>query len=173
MGVSEKNNFNRVALMIALSFAVGFVVATGAYFSIFCEDCIKIQSMTQKQDSPTAKCDNDLRCIEPIVYSTDSTIASEIGYKKVEFLKKLVDNPIIQNALKSSNQKDSKMKEDIRNQIYDMREKDWTTSEQPTPFMNSIIDNDIATFLRNNLVGHRCSYPTHTRLVGWPRGAKP
>ncbi len=152
MGVSEKNNFNRVALMIALSFAVGFVVATGAYFSIFCEDCIKIQSMTQKQDSPTAKCDNDLRCIEPIVYSTDSTIASEIGYKKVEFLKKLVDNPIIQNALKSSNQKDSKMKEDIRNQIYDMREKDWTTSEQPTPFMNSIIDNDIANFLRDNLV---------------------
>ena len=152
MGVSEKNNFNRVALMIAISFAVGFGVATGAYFSIFCEDCIKVQSTTQKQDSSTAKCDNDLRCIDPKIIIINTTIATEIGHEKVKFLQELVSEPIIQNALKSSNQKASKMKEDIRNQIYDMREKDWITSEQPTPFMNSIIDNDIANFLRDNLV---------------------
>jgi len=152
MGVSEKNNFNRVALVIVLSLVVGIGVATGAYFLIICEDCIKVQSTTQKQDSSTAKCDNDSRCIIANVTGSNSTIASEIGYEKVEFLKKLVDKPIIQNALKSSNQKDSKMKEDIRNQIYNLREKEWTTSEQPTPFMDSIIDNDIADFLRDNLV---------------------
>ncbi len=152
MGVSEKNNFNRVAVVIVLSLVVGIGVATGAYFLIICEDCIKVQSTTQKQDSSTAKCENDPRCIIANVTGPDTTIASEIGYEKVKFLQELVSESIIQNALKSSNQKDSKMKEDIRNQIYNLREKEWITSEQPTPFMNSIIDNDVADFLRDNLV---------------------
>jgi len=152
MGVSEKNNFNRVALVIVLSLVVGIGVATGAYFLIICEDCIKVQSTTQKQDSSTAKCENDDRCIDPTIIIINTTIATEIGHEKVKFLQELVSEPIIQNALKESNEKDSKMKEDIRNQIYNLREKEWTTSEQPTPFMNSIIDNDVADFLRDNLV---------------------
>jgi len=156
MGVSKNNNFNRVAILIALSFAVGFGVATGAYFSIFCEDCITVQPKTTEKD-PTTKCLDDPRCIFPLPCEEtdscpDSTIASKIGHEKVKFLQELVNTTIIQNALKSSNEKDSKMKEDIRNQIYDLREKEWTRSLQPTPFMNSIIDNDVADFLRNNLV---------------------
>jgi len=152
MGTSKNNNFNRAAILIALSFAVGFGVATGAYFSIFCEDCVSIQPKTSDEISPELICQNDLRCIIPNSTIINVTIASEIGYEKVEFLQDLVKDPIIQNALKSSNKKDSKMKEDIRNLIYVLREKEWTRSLQPTPFMNFIIGNDIADFLRDNLV---------------------
>jgi len=149
---NKKNNFNRAALLIALSFAVGFGVATGAYFSIFCEDCVTVPTKNSEED-PKIKCLNDPRCIiPPPDDDIDTTIASKIGHEKVKFLKELVNDPIIQNALKISNEKDSKMKEDIRNQIYNLRETEWTRSLQPTPFMNSIIDNDIADFLRDNLV---------------------
>jgi len=150
---NKKNNFNRTALLIALSFAVGFGLATGAYFSIFCEDCVTVQPKTSDKTSPELICQNDTRCIIPnstIIINT--TIASKIGFEKVKFLQELVNNPIIQNAVKNSNQKDSKMKEDIRNQIYNLRETEWTRSLQPTPFMNSIIENDIADFLRDKLV---------------------
>jgi len=152
MGTTKNNNFNRTSILIALSFAVGFGVATGAYFSIFCEDCVLVPTKYPDED-PRVKCLNDPRCIiPPPDTETDTTIASDIGFEKVKFLKELVNNPIIQNALKISNEKDSKMKEDIRNQIYVLREKEWTRILEPTPFMNSIIENDIADFLRENLV---------------------
>ena len=113
MVISKNNNFNRSTLLIALSFAVGFGVATGAYFTIFCEECVSVLPKPSKEDP----CTNDPRCIVPITNDVDTTIASKIGHEKVKFLHDLVAKPIIQNALKSSNQKDSKMKEDIRNQI--------------------------------------------------------
>jgi hypothetical protein len=147
---TNKNNSNRVALIIALSFAVGFGVATGAYFMIFCEDCIVIQS--NPLNPGPDPCQNDPSCIDPDYNSTDTTIASEIGKEKVQFLHDLVNEPIIQNALKISNKKDSQMGEDIRTQIYVQREKIWTTAIQPTPFMNSIFENDVADFLRDNHV---------------------
>jgi hypothetical protein len=148
---TKNNNFNRTAIFIALSFAVGFGVATGAYFSIFYDDYVSVPEKYPGED-PTVKCANDPRCIEPKTDFTNTTIASKIGFEKVKFLEELVNDPIIQNALKISNEKDSKMKEDIRNQIYNMRETEWTRSLQPTPFMNSIINNDVADFLRDSLV---------------------
>ena len=36
----EKINFQKIAPIIALSFAIGFGVATGAYFLVFCPDCL-------------------------------------------------------------------------------------------------------------------------------------
>ena len=147
---TNKNNSNRVALIIALSFAVGFGAATGAYLMIFCEDCIVIQS--NPLNPGPDQCQNDPSCIDPDYNSTDTTIASEIGKEKIQFLHDLVNEPIIQNALKSSNQKDSQMGEDIRTQIYVQREKIWTTAIQPTPFMNSVFENDVADFLRDNHV---------------------
>ncbi len=150
MEISNKKNSNRVALIIALSFAVGFGAATGAYLIIFCEDCFKNPS--DKPPGPEFKCKNDPSCIDPKMSIINSTIASRIGHEKVTFLNELVKKPIIQNALKTSNQKDSEMGEDIRNQIYVQREKTWTTSINPTPFMMSIFENDVADFLRENHV---------------------
>jgi len=151
MEISNKKNSNRVALIIALSFAIGFGAATGVYLIIFCEDCIEIQSKTSKPD-PEFKCKNDPSCIDPEITIINSTIASRIGLEKITFLNELVNEPIIQNALKTSNYKDSEMDEDIRNQIYVQREKTWTTSINPTPFMMSIFENDVADFLRENHV---------------------
>jgi len=150
MEISNKKISNRVALIIALSFAVGFGAATGAYLIIFCEDCFK--NPGDEPLSPESKCKNDPSCIDPEITKINSTIASRIGHEKVTFLNELVKKPIIQNALKTSNQKDSEMDEDIRNQIYVQREKTWTTSIIPTPFMMSIFENDVADFLRENHV---------------------
>jgi len=149
MGITNKNNSNRVALIIALSFAAGFGVATGA-FLIACEDCIAIQSNPPNPGSD--KCQNDPSCIDPYIITRNTTIASKIGIEKLQFLHDLVKDPIIQNALKSSNQKASQMDEDIRTQIYVQREKTWTTAIQPTPFMNSVFENNVADFLRDNHV---------------------
>ena len=44
------------------------------------------------------------------------------------------------------------MSEDIRIQIYLQREKEWTQAVEPTPFMLSIINNDISDSLRDDLV---------------------
>jgi len=150
MGMTNKNNSNRMALIIALSFAVGFGAATGAYFLIFCEDCFAIQF--NPSNPGLDKCQNDPTCIKANYTDVDTTIASKIGKEKVQFLHDLVKEPIIQNALKSSNLKDSKMDEDIRTQIFVQREKTWTAAIQPTPFMNSVFENDVADFLRDNHV---------------------
>jgi len=150
MGNSEKNNSSRVTLIIALSL-IGFVVAIGTFLLISCEECISIQSLTQK-DHAEKKCQEDSRCIEKTDSIVNTTIATSVGFEKVVFLEGLVREPIIQNALKNSNQKNSKMNEDIRNQIFFQREKTWTSSLIATPFMTSIIENDIADFLRDNHV---------------------
>ena len=151
MVISNKKKSNRVALLIVLSFAAAFGVATGAYFFILCDECLG--SDGGEPPSPEEKCDeNPTPCIDVDVTVVNSTIASEIGFEKVAFLEKLVKEPIIQNALKISNQKAEDMDEDIRNQINVMNEKTWTESINPTPFMMSIFENDVADFLRDNHV---------------------
>ena len=151
MEISNKKKSNRVALLIVLSFAAGFGVATGAYFFILCENCV--DSVGGGTLSPEEKCEeNKTPCIDEGVIVVNSTIASKIGHEKVKVLEKLVKESIIQNALKISNQKATDMDEDIRNQINVMREKTWTTSINPTPFMMSIFKNDVADFLRDNHV---------------------
>jgi hypothetical protein len=151
MEISNKKKSNRVALLIVLSFAAGFGAATGAYFFILCEECFDPDG--GETLSTEEKCEKSLTiCINATKSTFNSTIASKIGHEKVKFLEKLVKKPIIQNALKDSNQKNKKMDEDIRNQINVMREKTWTTSINPTPFMMSIFGNDVADFLRENHV---------------------
>ena len=145
---SNKKKSSRLALIITLSFAIGFGAATGAYFVIFCgEDC-------KPSPPPLSVCnpEEDPSCIDPLDITTNTTIASKIGKEKVAFLTELVKKPIIQNALKDSNLKDSEMAEDIRTQIYVQREKTWTMSLNPTPFMMSIFNNNVADFLKENHV---------------------
>jgi len=151
MGFSKKNYSSRAALIIILSL-VGFVVAIGTFLLISCEECISIQSLAQKKDLAEKKCIDDPRCIEGTHSIVNTTIATKVGKEKVKFLQGLVREPIIQNVLKISNQQNSEMNEDIRNQIFSQREKTWTSSLEPTPFMTSIIENDIADFLRDNHV---------------------
>ena len=151
MVISNKKKSNRVALLIVFSFAAGFGVATGAYFFILCDECFGPDG--GETLGPEEKCEESLTtCINVTKSTVNSTIASTIGFEKVAFLEKLVNEPIIQNALKISNQKNEEMDEDIRNQINVMREKTWTTSINPTPFMMSIFENDVADFLRDNHV---------------------
>jgi hypothetical protein len=151
MEISNIKKSNRVALLIVLSFAAGFGAATGAYFFILCEECFDPDG--GETLSPKEKCEESLTtCINATISASNSTIASEIGFEKVAFLEKLVQEPIIQNALKISNQKNEEMDEGIRNQINVMREKTWTTSINPTPFMMSIFENDVADFLRDKHV---------------------
>lgn len=148
---NKNSGSNHIALAVVLSFVIGFGIATGAYFVIFCQDCITPE--TQNLDIPQDKCANDPRCIRQIPEDSGiEAIVTPVGEEKSRVLQELVRDPIIQNALKSANQKDSKMSDDIRAQIYFQREKEWTSSLTNTPFMNSIIENDVSDFLRDNLV---------------------
>jgi len=150
-GTKEKINYQRVAPLLALTFAVGFGVATGAYFFIFCEDCFTIPTVDEKL-AFEERCDNDTRCIILPPEIDETKNFTKIGKYKVAFLQELVREPIIQEALKKSIEKDEKMDSDIRTQIKSQREKEWTSSTESTPFMLSIINNDISDFLREKLV---------------------
>ena len=146
-----KIDFQRVAPIIAISFAVGFGVATGAYFFIFCDDCFALPLTDAVGLSPEKKCEDDSRCIPepPIIPDPD---ISEKGFHKISLIQQIVDDPIIQQALKESNEEFDKMSPSLRENILAQREKQWTTAQVASPFMRSIIYNDISDFLRNNLV---------------------
>jgi len=150
-GKKEKINYSRVAPLLALMFVVGFGVATGAYFFIFCQDCFTIATVDEKL-AFEEKCDNDPRCIATPPSVDETKNFTDIGKFKVAFLQELVRKPIIQEVLAKSIEKDEKMDSDIRAQIKVQREKEWISSTEPTPFMLSIINNDISDFLRDNLV---------------------
>jgi len=150
---NSKNNFNHTSLAIVLSFVIGFGIATIIYFVIFYDEDFTSEIVIHEQVPLKDKCSNDSRCV--MINSTDTgieNITTPIGEEKSQLLQDLVRNSIIQNALKNANEKDSKMSDDIRAQIYVQREKEWTSSQKITPFMNSIIDNDVSDFLRDNLV---------------------
>jgi len=146
-----KIDFQRIAPIIALSFAVGFGVATGAYFFIFCDDCFTPLSIGSVSLPPDMKCDGDLRCIldPPSLPPPTFTL---IGLSKIDKITEIVNDTIIQQALIESNEEFNKMSPSVREDIIAQREKEWTTAPEPTPFMLSIINNDIADFLRENLV---------------------
>ncbi|MFB5645785.1 MAG: hypothetical protein ACE5R3_04200 [Nitrosopumilaceae archaeon] len=148
---AEKINFQKVAPFIALSFAVGFGVATGAYFFIFCDDCFTLPTISSTGLTPEEKCDGDSRCILAPPIEPEPEI-SAIGMEKISQIEKIVTNPIIQMALKESNNEFSQMSPNVREQIVAQREKEWALAPSATPFMLSIINNDVADFLRNNLV---------------------
>jgi len=147
----EKIDFQRIAPIIAISFAIGFGVATGAYFFIFCDDCFTLPLTDAVGLPPDKKCEDDFRCIPepPIIEDPD---ISEKGFHKISLIQQIVDDPIIQQALKESNEEFDKMSPSVRENIIAQREKEWTTAQVPTPFMRSIIYNDISDFLRTKLV---------------------
>ncbi len=142
---SIKKNSNNLALIILVPVVIGLGTTAGIIVIICGESCAP---------PPPPSCDPniDSSCIDPTNPNFDSTIASKIGKEKVKHLTNLVKEPIIQNALKSSNEKDGDMDEDIRAQIYAQREKTWISSKNPTPFMMSILENDVADLLRENHV---------------------
>ena len=149
---TKKINLHNLAPYIAISFAVGFVISGIVFFVIFCEDCEKLY-VENKSQTIEEKCLNDQRCI--VIDSTDSSregIVTPIGKEKTKLLQILVKDPIIQQALKESNDKNSRMSEDIRIQIFLQREKEWISTQEIKPFMHSIINNDVSNFLRDNLV---------------------
>ena len=149
MSKNKNGNSNCIAIAVVLSFAIGFGIATVAYFALFCDNCLESEPQTNSQE----KCTDDPRCIrQPTVDGRMEAISTPIGEEKSKLLQELVRHPIIQDALKISNQQDSKMSDDIRAQIYFQREKEWTSSLENTPFMNSVIDNEVSEFLRDNLV---------------------
>jgi len=148
-----KNNFQKIAPLIAISFAVGFSIAGVAFLIIFCEECFIPEPEITYFDDIDPKCPNDPRCLpKPDIESIKLKIVTPIGIEKATKLKQLVNETIIQQVLKKSNDKDSKMSNDIRTQIYILLEKEWTTSPEITSFMNSTINNDVSDFLRDNLV---------------------
>ena len=151
MSNNKNNNSNCIALAVVLSFAIGFGIATAAYFVVFCEGCL--ESEPEAQTNFQVKCIEDSRCIQQQISDGDmEAIGTLVGEEKSRLLQELVRHPTIQNALKISNEQDSSMSDDIRAQIYFQREKEWTSSLENTAFMNSIIQNDVSDFLRENLV---------------------
>ena len=144
------NNFqfqeNKISILMIILVIVGAGIAVGGYFAFFCEYC-----GPEKDSRIQGICENDPDCKFPDeVESATNVILTEIGKEKLKILKNMVSEPIIQNALKNSNQQDGEMSEDIRNQIYLQREKEWVRAQKNTPFMESIINNDVAEFLRNH-----------------------
>lgn len=147
----KANNFQRMAPFIAISFAVGFGIASLASFAFLCEDCLEIEPISDAQ-SIEEKCQIK-ECLK-IGNLTDvkKPIFTLIGQEKEEKLREIVNDSVIQQVLKRSNERDSEMSEDIRIQIYLQREKEWTQAVESTPFMLSIINNDLADSLRDDLV---------------------
>lgn len=150
-GQNEKINYQRIAPIIAISFAIGFGAATGAYFFIFCENCFVFALVNSANLSPEEKCKDDSRCILEPAIPPDPEI-SEKGEYKIALIEQIVDNPIIQQALIESNEDLGKMSDSVRDDIIAQREKTWTTAPESTPFMRTIIENDVSDFLRSNLV---------------------
>ena len=73
------------------------------------------------------------------------------GWYKVSVILKIVNDPIIQEALKKSNKEFSQMSSESLQKWRNDKEKEWVTAREPTPFMRSIIYNNIAEFLREQI----------------------
>ena len=142
-------------IVILFASVIGIGVSIFVY-SLSCDNCQSpISKFLWPEDSPEKICKTDPRCDLPKI--NDLAVYRNFtgkGKEKVLFLEQLVKDPIIQNALKHSNEKEGKMSEEIRIQIYIQREKEWTTAKDLTPLMKSIIYNKVSDFLRNNLVTH-------------------
>ena len=148
-GEIQKINFPRIAPFIVILFIVGFVIASIVFF---CEECFVIEPQPDNLMIDEI-CSKDPRCLpKGNVTDVKKPIYTLIGKEKAKKLEELVQDPMIQQVLKRSNEKDSKMSEDIRIQIYLQREKEWIKALEPTPFMFSIINNDVADFLRDGLI---------------------
>ena len=149
---SQKENYPKIAAIIVVAFSAGFGVATGAYFFVFCIECPPLEPLTlDVQLSPDQKCQGDPKCIPWPDVPPPPTV-SEKGLAKIAEVQRIVNDPVIQEALKKSNQEFGDMSSTVRDQIIAQRELEWTTANEETPFMRSIIYNEISDFLNGNLV---------------------
>lgn len=140
-------------LVIVLAAIIGIGVSIFVY-AISCDGCqFDFPIVTAIKPTPEKICTSDPTCIPPKRGNAPpGRNFTDVGLKKVRALEELVRTPAIQNALKHSNEKDSKMSEEIRIQIYIQREKEWINSKELTPLMKSVIYNQVSDFLRDNLI---------------------
>jgi hypothetical protein len=151
--MTNTGNIRNTVIIISLVATIGFGLSLTAFF-IICENCKTLEEIFfDKKVSVEAICSNDPSCrpLEDVV-AVDTRNFTSIGQEKVRLLQELVREPTIQKALKESNAKESQISDDIRIQIYIQREKEWANSKELTPFMKSIIHNDVSDFLRDNLL---------------------
>lgn len=143
---TKNNSSNRGKIVLA--FVAGFILAM-AVFVFWNYEWFNPPTPFSSEEI-CAK--NQTPCLNPSKIFYNATIASPIGLTKADFLQKMVQDPLIQEVVKESNYQDSQMEPDIRTQIFVQREKTWTTATKPTPFMESITNNTISKFLKDNHV---------------------
>lgn len=125
--------------LVAIAFVAGFGIAS-AIFLI--EPLLWITPV-----SLVDKCPNRDDCIPDIDIIIEREL-TEVGRFKNDLASEIAHDPIIIDALEKSNKEFSLMSPEIRSNILAQREQEWTSVDQSTPFMDSIINNDIANFLK-------------------------
>lgn len=152
----KETTLQNTVIVIVLASVIGISISIFVYSVVSDNYPSAISEFEWSETSPEKICDTDPRCDHPIDDGLDVyRNFTNKGEEKVRFLEQLVKHPAIQKALEHSNEKDSKMSEEIRTQIYIQREKEWVTSKELTPLMRSIIYNKVSDFLRDNLIVSR------------------
>ena len=125
---------------MAIAFVAGFGIASAVFL---------IEPSPPTSLSIIDPCSNRDDCIPEIDIIIPREL-TEVGEFKITLASQITHNPIIIDALKKSNKEFSSMSPEIRSDILAQREQEWTSAGTSTPFMYSIINNDIADFLRGN-----------------------
>jgi len=124
---------------VAIAFVAGFFIASSVFL---------IEPSPPTSLSIIDKCSNRDDCIPDIDIIILREL-TEVGEFKNNLASQITHNPIIIDALKKSNKEFSSMSPEIRSNILAQREQEWISVDTSTPFMYSIINNDIADFLRD------------------------
>ena len=96
----------------------------------------------------TLKSSESIAKIEPVPIDN----ITPIGHYKISYLQEMSSHQAIQNALKSSNQEFSTMNNDDLSKLKEETEWIRPGSGEPNAFQNSILENNVANILRENLV---------------------
>ena len=136
-----KNLAKKTVSLVIASFVVGLGI-TGALILQESNNEIDIDEKCKIGKAP---------CI-PEAGALPPTEFTEKGWYKVSIILEIVNDPIIQEALKKSNEEFSLMSSEVLQKWRTDKEKEWVSARLPTPFMLSIINNDVADFLRDDLV---------------------
>jgi len=123
---------------VAIAFIAGFGIAAAVFL---------IEPSPTTSLSIIDPCSNRDDCIPDIDIVIQREL-TEVGKFKNDLASQIASDPIIIDALKKSNKEFSLMSPERRSEILAQREQEWTSVGTSTPFMYSIINNDIADFLR-------------------------
>jgi len=127
--------------LVAIAFIAGFGIASAVFL---------IEPSPTTSLSIIDPCSNRDDCIPDIDIVIQREL-TEVGKFKNDLASQITHNPIIIDALKKSNKEFSLMSTERRSDILAQREQEWTSVGTSTPFMHSIINNDIADFLRTQM----------------------